>query len=63
MLTEAYVVSARTGEVIHVFDKKDIVLGKQYMRACCIGQFYTIVDESENLNWYDDNSHYCITVK
>ena len=40
--TSAYVVSSKTGEIIHEFSKMDMFLGKQYMTAKIVGRFYTI---------------------
>lgn len=38
----ACIVSANTGEILHEFSKMDIFMGRQWMTAYCVGQFYTI---------------------
>lgn len=43
----ADVISSTTGEVIHQFTGADLLRGKQYWRAWCVGNFYRIVDEAE----------------
>lgn len=42
MFERAYVVSNRTGEILHEFSAMEVFLGKQYMTAMVVGRFYTI---------------------
>ena len=50
----ACVCSAKTGEIIHEFTGADLLRGKQYWGAWCVGHFYRIEEETES-EYLDDN--------
>lgn len=58
---DACVCNAKTGEVIHTFEGADLLRGRQYWRAWCIGHYYRIIGEDETEYLADDGDRVCLS--